>query len=93
MDLVVMAAGMGSRFGGMKQLAGVGPSGETIMDYAVYDAARAGVDRVVFVIRRELQWQFTEGTGQVIWAAQHLASGHSWPSTPTTSTGPRRSPA
>mgnify|MGYP000938347883 FL=1 len=64
MDLVVMAAGMGSRFGGMKQLAGVGPSGEAIMDYAVYDAARAGVDRVVFVIRRELQWQFTEGPGR-----------------------------
>jgi NDP-sugar pyrophosphorylase family protein len=57
-DLVVLAAGMGSRFGGVKQLDPVGPSGETVMDYAVYDAVRAGVDRVVFVIRRELEQAF-----------------------------------
>jgi len=57
-DLVVLAAGMGSRFGGVKQLDPVGPSGETVMDYAVYDAVRAGVERVVFVIRRELEEAF-----------------------------------
>jgi len=69
-DLVVLAAGMGSRFGGVKQLDRVGPSGETVMDYAVYDAVRAGVDRVVFVIRRDLEEAFhrqigTRYTGQV----------------------------
>ena len=57
-DLVVLAAGMGSRFGGVKQLDPVGPSGETVMDYAVYDAVRAGVEQVVFVIRRELEQAF-----------------------------------
>ena len=50
--LVVMAAGMGSRFGGTKQLAGVGPSGETILDYSVHDAISAGFGKVVFVIRK-----------------------------------------
>lgn len=48
-----MAAGLGSRFGGPKQLESVGPSGETLIDYALYDAARAGFDRAVLVIRRE----------------------------------------
>ncbi len=62
-DLVVLAAGMGSRFGGVKQLEPVGPSGETVMDYAVYDAVRAGVERVVFVIRRELEEAFHASIG------------------------------
>lgn len=62
-DLVVLAAGMGSRFGGVKQLAAVGPSGETVMDYAVFDAVRAGVERVVFVIRRELEEAFHASIG------------------------------
>ncbi|HQR46944.1 MAG TPA: NTP transferase domain-containing protein, partial [Thermoanaerobaculia bacterium] len=48
-DLVVMAAGAGSRFGGLKQLVPVGPGGETLTDYAVYDAWRAGIRRAVFV--------------------------------------------
>ena len=48
--LLVLAAGMGSRYGGLKQLDGVGPCGETIMDYSVFDAARAGFGKVVFVI-------------------------------------------
>ena len=51
--LLVLAAGMGSRYGGLKQIDPVGPSGETVLDYAVFDAIRAGFDRVVFVIRRE----------------------------------------
>jgi NDP-sugar pyrophosphorylase family protein len=56
--LLVLAAGRGSRFGGLKQIEPVGPSGETLLDYAVYDAARAGFDRVVFVIRREFEDAF-----------------------------------
>lgn len=53
-----MAAGMGSRYGGLKQLDGVGPSGETIMDYSVFDAARAGFGKVVFVIGRHFEKEF-----------------------------------
>lgn len=53
MILVVMAAGMGSRFGGLKQLTPVGPSGEFLIDYSVYDAIKAGVKKVVFVIKKE----------------------------------------
>jgi len=56
--LVILAAGMGSRYGGLKQVDPVGPSGETIMDYAVFDAVRAGFDRVVFVIRRDFEEVF-----------------------------------
>ena len=54
LTLVVLAAGLGSRFGGLKQLEPVGPGGATLMDYSVYDAARAGFTRVVFVIRPEM---------------------------------------
>ena len=53
-----MAAGMGSRFGGAKQVAPVGPGGELVLDYSVWDAARAGVERVVFVIRRDMEEDF-----------------------------------
>ena len=56
--LLVLAAGMGSRYGGLKQLDAVGPSGETILDYAVFDAIRAGFGRVVFVIRKEFEEPF-----------------------------------
>ena len=56
--LMVMAAGMGSRYGGLKQLDSVGPSGETIMDYSIYDAIRAGFGKVVFVIRRDFEEDF-----------------------------------
>lgn len=58
--LLVLAAGMGSRYGGLKQLDGVGPSGETIMDYSVYDAIQAGFGRVVFVIRHDFEDAFRE---------------------------------
>ena len=61
--LLVLAAGMGSRYGGLKQLDPVGPSGETILDYAVFDAIRAGFDRVVFVIRREFETEFRAQVG------------------------------
>lgn len=60
LSLVVLAAGMGSRYGGLKQLDGVGPNGEVIMEYSIYDALRAGVDRVVFVIRDTFQDAFQE---------------------------------
>ena len=58
--LLVLAAGMGSRYGGLKQLDGVGPNGETIMDYSVFDAARAGFGKVVFVIRRHFREEFEQ---------------------------------
>jgi NDP-sugar pyrophosphorylase family protein len=63
LELVVMAAGMGSRFGGLKQLEAIGPNGETVMDYALYDAHRAGIERVVFVIRRDFDTLFKEKIG------------------------------
>ena len=58
--LVVLAAGMGSRYGGLKQLDTLGPSGETIMDYSIYDAIRAGFGKVVFVIRESFEEDFRE---------------------------------
>ncbi len=56
--LLILAAGMGSRYGGLKQMDPVGPSGETIMDYSIYDAIRAGFDKVVFIIRRDFEEAF-----------------------------------
>jgi NDP-sugar pyrophosphorylase family protein len=61
--LVVLAAGMGSRYGGLKQIDPVGPGGETVLDYAVFDALRAGFSRVVFVIRRDFEALFREKIG------------------------------
>ncbi|MDR0873046.1 MAG: NTP transferase domain-containing protein [Prevotellaceae bacterium] len=58
--LLVLAAGMGSRFGGLKQLEGLGPNGETIMDYSVYDAVRAGFGKIVFVIRHSFEQDFRD---------------------------------
>ena len=52
--LLVLAAGMGSRYGGLKQIDPVGPGGETIIDYSIYDAQRAGFGKVVFVIRHDI---------------------------------------
>ena len=74
-----MAAGMGSRYGGLKQLDSVGPNGETIIDYSVYDAIRAGFNKVVFVIRKEFYKEFRSlitdkysGEVQVEFAFQEL---------------------
>jgi len=61
--LLVLAAGMGSRYGGLKQIDPVGPSGETVLDYAVFDALRAGFGRVVFVIRRDFEEVFRRQIG------------------------------
>lgn len=58
--LLILAAGMGSRYGGLKQLDALGPHGETIMDYSVYDAVKAGFGRVVFVIRHDFEEEFNE---------------------------------
>ena len=62
-SLLVLAAGMGSRYGGLKQLDPVGPGGETLMDYSIYDAKRAGFSRVVFLIRREMRELFEKQVG------------------------------
>ncbi|MGA0369338.1 MAG: nucleotidyltransferase family protein, partial [Kiritimatiellia bacterium] len=61
--LLVLAAGMGSRYGGLKQLDPVGPNGEVILDYSVFDAARAGFGKVVFIIRRDIEEAFKAQIG------------------------------
>ncbi len=58
--LVVLAAGMGSRYGGIKQMEGFGPGGETLMDYSIYDAIRSGFKKLVFIIRRDFAKEFKE---------------------------------
>jgi UTP-glucose-1-phosphate uridylyltransferase len=62
--LLVLAAGMGSRYGGLKQIDPVGPSGETIIDYSIYDAMRAGFGKLVFVIRKDIEKDFREIVGK-----------------------------
>ncbi|MGB4657664.1 MAG: sugar phosphate nucleotidyltransferase [Mobilitalea sp.] len=64
--LVVMAAGIGSRYGGIKQLESVGPSGEIIIDYSIYDAIKAGFNKIVFIIRKDLEKDFKEIIGRRI---------------------------
>jgi dTDP-glucose pyrophosphorylase len=78
-DLVILAAGLGSRFGGLKQVAPVGPGGELIVEYSAHDARRAGFSRVVFVIRRDIEADFRaavgrrlEGRMEVAYAFQEL---------------------
>lgn len=66
MILVIMAAGMGSRFGGLKQIEPVGPNGEFIIDYSIYDAIKAGFDKVVFIIKEENYEVFKETIGKRI---------------------------
>jgi hypothetical protein len=61
--LLVLAAGMGSRYGGLKQMDPMGPHGETVLDYSVFDAIRAGFGRVVFIIREDFAEAFREGVG------------------------------
>ena len=61
--LLVLAAGMGSRYGGLKQIESVGPSGETIIDYSIFDAMRAGFGKLVFVIRKDIEEPFKEVVG------------------------------
>ena len=65
--LFLLAAGMGSRYGGLKQLDGLGPNGETIMDYSIYDAIRAGFGKIVFVIRKDFEEQFRLSWYSKVW--------------------------
>ena len=71
--LVVMAAGMGSRFGGLKQIEPVGPNGEFIIDYSAYDAKRAGYDKIVFVIKKEIEEVFDQLYGRILQSSRHLS--------------------
>ena len=64
--LVVMAAGMGSRFGGLKQIAPIGPKGEIILDFSIYDAKEAGFNKAVFIIKKEIEKDFRECVGKKI---------------------------
>jgi hypothetical protein len=61
--LLIMAAGMGSRYGGLKQIEPVGPSGEAIIDYSIFDALRAGFGKLVFIIRKDIEQPFREAVG------------------------------
>ena len=62
--LLILAAGMGSRYGGLKQIEKIGPSGEFIIDYSIYDAKRAGFTKVVFIIKQENYELFKETVGK-----------------------------
>ena len=64
LTLVIMAAGMGSRFGGLKQIEPVGPNGEFIIDYSIYDAIKAGFNKVVFIIKKSFEKEFKETIGK-----------------------------
>lgn len=64
--LVVMAAGMGLRYGGFKQIESIGPNGETLVEYSVYDALRAGFGNIVFIIREEIEKVFRENIGRIV---------------------------
>lgn len=84
--LLALAAGMGSRYGGLKQLEPVGPGGEAFVDYSVYDALRAGFGKVVFVLRRDIERDFREAVGRrfesrlpVEYAFQESAPGRAKP--------------
>ena len=66
LTLLVLAAGMGSRYGGLKQIDPVGPGGETLLDYSVYDAIRAGFGRVVFIVRGDMEADFRSAVGRRI---------------------------
>ena len=65
-DLVIMAAGMGSRFGGLKQAAPVGKNGEMIIDFSVYDAKKAGFEKAVIIIRKDIEKDFRAACGKRI---------------------------
>lgn len=66
LTLVVMAAGIGSRYGGLKQVDSVGPKGEIVIDYSIYDALLAGFDKIVFIIRPDMEKTFREKVGRKV---------------------------
>ena len=83
--LLILAAGIGSRYGGLKQVDGIGPGGEAILEYSVFDAKRAGFGKVVFVIRKDIEAAFREKVGrrierhiQVEYAFQEMDTGLEW---------------
>ena len=65
-ELLIMAAGMGSRFGGLKQIEPIGPNGEMILDFSIYDAVKAGFNKAVFIIKKEIEKEFREVCGKRI---------------------------
>jgi len=73
LTLVVMAAGIGSRYGGLKQIDPVGPSGEVVLDYSAFDAVRSGFDRIVFIIRKDIETAFRDRIGRRIERAADTA--------------------
>jgi len=75
-SLLLLAAGVGRRYGGTKQLEEVGPAGQTLLDYSIYDAWRAGISHVVFVIRPELEDVFRESVGRRISSRLHVSYVH-----------------
>ena len=83
--LLILAAGIGSRYGGLKQADGIGPGGETILEYSVYDALKADFAKVVFVIRRDIEEAFKEIVGRKVeprihteYAYQEMTTGLEW---------------
>lgn len=83
--LLILAAGIGSRYGGLKQADGMGPGGETILEYSVHDAIKAGFGKVVFVIRRDIEEAFREIVGRKVephihteYAFQEMTTGLEW---------------
>ena len=100
--LVVMAAGMGSRYGGMKQIDPVGPNGQVIVDYSLYDARRAGFETVIFVIKHEIEDAFKAAIGDRVAKAmnvkyafqqlEELPAGYTVPEGRAGRQGPHRRP-
>ena len=64
--LLILAAGMGSRYGGLKQMDGLGPSGEVLLEYSIFDAFKAGFGKVVFIIRKDIEKAFLEAVVKTI---------------------------
>ena len=98
--LVIMAAGMGSRYGGLKQMDPVDPAGNLIIDFSIFDALKAGFEEVIFIIKEELEGDFRSAIGdrishhaRVRYAFQRLAAAPSAPSMRTTITAPPRTSA
>ena len=75
--LVVLAAGMGSRYGGLKQMDGLGPNNETIIDYSIYDAVHAGFGKVVYIVRESFKEQFQETVKQK-YKDYRMKNGYLW---------------
>ncbi len=87
--LLILAAGIGSRYGGLKQVDGIGPGGEAILEYSIHDAIRAGFGKVVFVIRKDIEAAFHEKVGSkiaphipIVYAFQEMTTGLDWLDTP-----------